>query len=68
MADMFREGDPTGGSRRDQQHSPADEVVDTGVDLPDGDDDEGVDRLTREDVEEDPGEATRKLPKNDQAL
>ena len=68
MADIFREGDPAGGSRLNLHHPPGDEVVDTGVDLPDGDDDEGVDRLTREDVEEDPGEATRKLPKNDQAL
>jgi hypothetical protein len=46
-----------------------DELVDTGVDNPDvSPDDPDVDHLTRADVEEDPGEATRKLPKNDQAL
>jgi hypothetical protein len=46
-----------------------DEPVNTGVDTPAGDaDDDEIDRLTRADVEEDPGEATRKLPKNDQAV
>jgi hypothetical protein len=46
-----------------------DQPIDTGVENPDVDeDDPGVDHLTRADVEEDPGEATRKLPKNDQAL
>jgi hypothetical protein len=46
-----------------------DEPIDTGVDNPDAAvDDPDVDRLTRADVEADPGEATRKLPKNDQAL
>ena len=46
-----------------------DEPVDTGVDNPDADaDDPEIDHLTRADIEEDPGEATRKLPKNDQAL
>jgi hypothetical protein len=45
------------------------ELVETGVDNPDVDpDDPDVDHLTRADVEADPGEATRKLPKNDQAL
>jgi hypothetical protein len=45
------------------------ELIDTGVENPDVDaDDPAVDHLTREDVEDDPGEATRKLPKNDQAL
>ena len=47
---------------------PDEELVDTGV--PDAPDvaNEDVDPLTREDVETDPGEATRKLPKNDHAL
>jgi hypothetical protein len=44
------------------------ELVDTGVDTDARDDDPEVDHLTRAEVEEDPGEATRKLPKNDQAL
>ncbi len=47
--------------------APADqELVNTGVDLPDIADDKDVDPLTREDVDSDPGEATRKLPRNDQ--
>ena len=45
------------------------ELVDTGVDNPDAAaDDPDVDHLTREDVERDPGEATRKLPKNQEAV
>jgi hypothetical protein len=52
-----------------ETNQPANEdVIDTGVpDLPDVADDD-IDPLTREDIEEDPGEATRKLPKNDHAL
>jgi hypothetical protein len=44
------------------------ELVDTGVDTDARDEDPEVDHLSRAEVEEDPGEATRKLPKNDQAL
>ena len=52
----------------DLERTPDEELVDTGVpDLPDVAN-EDIDPLTREDVEDDPGEATRKLPKNDQAL
>ena len=43
------------------------EVVDTGVRDLDPVPDADIDPLTREEVEEDPGEATRKLPRNDQA-
>ncbi len=68
MADILEGSHRAGEARRDLQHSPANEPVDTGVALPGGAEGEGVDQLTREDVEEDPGEATRKLPKNDQAL
>lgn len=54
--------------RNDGTDEVRDDVIDTGVpDAPDVADDD-VDPLTEEDVEADPGEATRKLPRNDQAL
>ena len=68
MANIFREGEPDNRGGPDLQEPRREELVDTGVDLPDVADDEGdIDPLTREDVEDDPGEATRKLPRNDQA-
>ena len=52
----------------DLEPLPDEDIVDTGVpDTPDVANDD-VDPLTREDVDQDPGEATRKLPKNDHAL
>ncbi len=70
MADTKREGEESaeGAPRRALQQPPAaEELVDTGVNIPASKDDD-IDRLTRDEVEDDPGEATRKLPKNDQAL
>lgn len=69
MADSKREGDAAEGAPAPdrQQPSQPSELIDTGVDVSSETDNEGVDRLTREEVEADPGEATRKLPRNDQA-
>jgi hypothetical protein len=63
-----------GGTRSDGapdvRRTPDDELVKTGVDAPDIHEvaNDEVDPLTRQEIEDDPGEATRKLPKNDQAL
>ena len=68
MADIYREGEPDNRDVQSVQQPRPDDLVDTGVDIPAAADEDGdVDPLTREDVEEDPGEATRKLPRNNQA-